>query len=79
MDFSIFNREDFHTKLQIAQIQSLRTNEEDDAILIRGFVGGADGCQYAQFNTAMSEAKAYYAERNIIINCEMIPMTSLKI
>jgi hypothetical protein len=70
MDFSIFNREDFHTKLQIAQIQSLRTNEED-AILIRGFVGGADGRQYTQFNTAMSEAKAYYAERNIIINCEM--------
>jgi hypothetical protein len=52
----------------MAQIEKMRVNKDENVVLIRGFVGGADGRQYTQFNTAMSEAEAYYAKQNIIIN-----------
>jgi hypothetical protein len=71
VDFTIFDREDLNTKLQIAQIERLRINQDKNVILIRGFVGGADGRQYTPFNTAMSEVKAHYAKQNIIIKSEM--------
>ena len=71
LDLSIFDKEDFHTRLQMAQIDRLRVNKDENIVLIRGFVGGADGRQYTQFNTAMSEAKDLYAKQNIIIDSKM--------
>ena len=71
MDFSIFDKRDISAKIQIAQIENLRINKIDNVILFRGFVGGADGRQYTQFNTAMSRATVHYASKNIIIDSIM--------
>ena len=71
MDFSIFEKRDLQTKIQVAQIKNLRVNKDDDVILFRGFVGGSDGRQYTHFNEAMAKAKIHYAHQGITLKSEM--------
>ena len=42
MDFSIFNKTDLATRFKIAQIEKSRINFDDNIVLIRGYLGGAE-------------------------------------
>jgi hypothetical protein len=77
-DFSIFERGDLHTRTQIAQIERLRINKDENVILFKGFIGGIDGRQFTEFNTAMSLAVSYYAKQNITIACHMYHNDQIK-
>ncbi len=71
MDFSVFSKTDLASRFKIAQMKKTRINFDPNVVLIRGLLGGSDGRQYNQFNTAMSKAQAHYAKQNITITAEM--------
>lgn len=54
MDFSIFKKTDLSTRFKISQIEKSKINVDDNVVLIRGLLGGSDGRQYAQFNSAIT-------------------------
>jgi hypothetical protein len=78
MDFSIFEKTDLNTRFKISQIEKAKINVDDNVVLIRGLLGGSDGRQYAQFNSAMSSAIAHYSEQNIKIISEMLTNDTVK-
>ena len=78
MDFSIFKKTDLATKFKIAQIERSKINFDDNVVLIRGLLGGADGRQCSAFSAAMSKAKVHYAKQNITIQSDMYLNDTIK-
>jgi hypothetical protein len=71
LDYSIFERRDFTSRLIIKQIEQLRINKDVDTILCRAFIGGSGGRQLEEFNSAIGRAQVHFRNRGIrlIVDC----------
>jgi hypothetical protein len=66
MDFSIFDKTDLHTKLQISQFEARRINHDDSTVLCYGFTGGADNRHLSEVTAAMGRAVTHFRENESI-------------
>jgi hypothetical protein len=78
LDFSIFDRTDMHTCLQIAQIGQLRTNTDESTVLLRGFKGGKGSRQLEQVSAAVGRAVTFFKLQGINLIDEMIDQDTIK-
>ena len=78
LDFTIFERSDMHTRLQINQINSLRKNRSDITVLLRGFKGGKGSRQLEQVMSAVGRAVTLYEEQGINLIDEMEDQDAIK-
>ena len=66
MDFSIFDKTDIHTKLQISQFEALRINRDNTRVLCHGYIGGADNRHLVEVTAAMGRAVTYFRNKECI-------------